>query len=235
MDVSIIIPTYNEKDNVLPLTQAINFVFKQNSINGEIIFVDDSSPDGTGILLEKIKKRYGNIKVVHRSGKLGLSSAVFEGIKRAQSEVVGVMDADFSHDPKRIPALLNEIQSGADFVIGSRYIKGGKIKGWSLKRLIISRAATLLVKPFTRAKDPMSGFLMIKKKCLGGRKFNPKGFKICLELLVKSDYKDLREVPITFVDRTKGQSKASLKEALYLLDNLFGYLFYKKPKKDCNL
>jgi len=228
MKLSIAIPTYNEKENIPVLVKKISSIFKQNKIDGEIIIVDDNSPDGTGKSAEKLKKEYKNVKVIHRKGKLGLSSAVLDGFKIAEGDVLGVMDADLSHPPEIIPKMFDAIKEGYDFVIGSRYTKGGKIQGWTFYRKFISRGATLLAKPFTKVKDPMSGFLMIRKECLKGKNFNPKGFKICLEFLVKAKYKNVKEVPITFTDRAKGKSKASFKEYYFLLSNLGGHLQYKR-------
>src|SRR4030042_693565 len=188
--VSIVIPTYNERENIQILIKEIQIEFKINSINGEIIVVDDNSPDGTGEILNNLKRKYKNLKVIHRKGKLGLSSAVLGGWKIAENDVLGVMDADLSHPPEKIHELYNPIKNNqADFTIGSRYVKGGKIEGWNLKRKIMSRGATLLAKIFTDVKDPMTGFFMIKKECIEGKEINPKGFKILLELILKADYK----------------------------------------------
>jgi len=233
MDLSIVIPTYNEKENIQELIKKIQKEFKENKINGEIIIVDDNSPDGTGKILEELKKKQKNIKIIHRKEKLGLSSAVLEGWKIAKGEILGVMDADLSHPAEKIKELFYAIKKEeADFTIGSRYIKGGKIKGWNFKRKLMSKTATLLAKPFTKIKDPMSGFFMIKKDCITNKKINPKGFKILLELIIKADYKKIKEIPITFADRTKGKSKAGSKEIIYYLKNLVGYWKYRRKVVD---
>ncbi|MEM4230725.1 MAG: glycosyltransferase family 2 protein, partial [Candidatus Pacearchaeota archaeon] len=228
MKLSLIIPTYNEKENIQKLLTKINQEFKKNNIDGEIIVVDDNSPDGTGQILEKLKKQYRNLKIIHRKGKFGLSSAVLEGWKISKGRIIGVMDADLSHPPEKIKEMYNYINKGkADFVIGSRYIKGGKIEGWGIYRKVLSRGATLLAKIFTNVKDPMSGFFMIEKNIVKTKKLNPKGFKILLELLIKANYKKIKEIPITFVNRTKGKSKAGVKEIIFYLQNLIRYLLYK--------
>ena len=233
MKLSLVIPTYNEKENIQKLIKKIQKEFKENKINGEIIIVDDNSPDKTGDVLEELKKKQKNeqrnLKIIHRKGKLGLSSAVLEGWKIAEGDVLGVMDADLSHPPEKIKNLFLEIKKGkADFTIGSRYIPGGKIKGWNFKRELMSKAATFLARIYTKVKDPMTGFFMIKKECIKNKEINPKGFKILLELIIKADYKKIKEIPITFVNRVEGKSKAGTKEILYYLGNLIGYLFYKK-------
>jgi len=229
MKLSLVIPTYNEKENIQKLIKKIQKEFKENNINGEIIIVDDNSPDGTGNILEELKKKQKNLKVIHRSGKFGLSSAVLEGWKTADGEVLGVMDADLSHPPEKIKELFETIRKGkADFTIGSRYIKGGKIEGWNLKRKLMSKTATLLSRVYTKVKDPMTGFFMIKKEVIKNVDLNPKGFKILLEIIIKGKYKNIKEIPITFINRMEGKSKAGTKEIFCYLQNLKGYLPYKK-------
>jgi len=230
MDLSIVIPTYNEKENIAILLGQIFSVFKLSKINGEVIIVDDNSPDGTGEIAESLKEQYPTIKVIHRKGKLGLSSAVIEGWKIASGEVLGVMDADLSHPAEKIPELYNPIKDKeADFTIGSRYIKGGKIIGWGLYRKASSKIGTLFARIFTSVKDPMTGFFMIKKECIQEVNLDPKGFKILLEILIKGHYKKTKEIPITFTNRTKGRSKAGMKEAIYYFQNIYSYL--KEDKK----
>lgn len=233
MDLSLVIPTYNEKENIQILIKQINIEFKKSKIKGEIIVVEDNSPDGTGDLVENLKKKYKTLKVIHRKGKLGLSSAVLEGFKIARGNVLGVMDADLSHPAKKIPEMFNIIKKGeADFVIGSRYVKGGNIKGWGFKRKAMSKVATFLAKPFTKVKDPMTGFFMIKKECIEKKEFDSKGFKILLELILKAKYKKIKEVPIVFINRTKGKSKAESKEIFSYLKNLLGYWPYRRKVID---
>ncbi|MDO8622729.1 MAG: glycosyltransferase family 2 protein [archaeon] len=228
-ELSLIIPTYNEKENIQVLLDKLFSILKQNKINGEIIIVDDNSPDETGKVVEDLKKKHRNLRIIHRPGKLGLSSAVLEGFSVANGDVLAVMDADLSHPAEKIPEMLDIIRKNeADFVIGSRYIKEGKIEGWNIKRLAMSKGAILLSRVFTPVKDTMSGFFMIKKQCIQNKELNPKGFKILLELIIKADYKNINEIPITFVNRTKGESKAGIKEIFYYLNNLIHYLPYKK-------
>ena len=140
MKLSLVIPTYNEKENIQKIIQKIQREFKENKINGELIIVDDNSPDGTGAILDKLKTKQKNLKVIHRTGKLGLSSAVLEGWKIAEGDILGVMDADLSHPPEKIKHLFFPIKDNkADFTIGSRYIPGGRIEGWNIKRKLMSK------------------------------------------------------------------------------------------------
>jgi len=228
-ELSLVIPTYNEKENIQNLIKKIQEEFKENEIDGEIIIVDDNSPDGTGKIIETLKKEQKNLKIIHRKGKLGLSSAVLDGWKIAEGKILGVMDADLSHPPEKIKELFWAIgKDKVDFTIGSRYIKGGKIEGWNLKRKIMSKTATLLSRIYTNVKDPMTGFFMIKKEVIKNANLNPKGFKILLEIIIKGKYKNIKEIPITFINRIEGKSKAGTKEIFYYLQNLAGYLPYKK-------
>jgi len=229
MDLSITIPTYNERQNIQKLLEKIYKEFKENNIKGEVIVVDDGSPDGTGELIETLKKKYKTLQCVHREGKLGLSSAVLKGFSISKSNILGVMDADLSHPTEKINEMYQAVKKeGFDLAIGSRYVKGGRIEGWGLYRKFLSKGATLLARVFTNVKDPMTGYFLIKKECLNGVELNPKGFKILLEVLIKAKYKKVREIPITFINRVEGKSKAGMGEIVYYLENLIGYLPHQK-------
>lgn len=228
MHLSVVIPTYNEKDNLQTLLSRVFSVFDKNSVKGEVIIVDDNSPDGTGALAEKLRKKYKRLKVLHRKSKLGLSSAVLDGFKASEGDVLGVMDADLSHPPETIPKMLEEIKKGVDFVIGSRYVDGGEIGGWGPCRKTVSKGANFLAKIITKVKDPMSGFFLIKRGCIEGVEFNPRGFKICLEFIAKAKYSKITEVPITFINRREGKSKAGLKEYYNFLVHLLSLISYKR-------
>jgi len=224
--VSIIIPTYNEKENIEMLVPGIFQALEKSGVRGEVVIVDDNSPDGTGEIAEKLKKDY-RVKVIRRPGKMGLSTAVLDGIRNAEGEIIGVMDADMSHPPAIIPDVLRPLLSDeADISVGSRYVSGGKISGWHARRKIISRGAGLLARPLTKVKDPMSGFFFFKKEAIEGRKLNPTGYKIGLEILVKCEAK-VAEVPYTFVDRKHGKSKLNLAEEIRYLKHLFRLYWYK--------
>lgn len=229
--ISVIIPTYNEKENIKNLIVEISNIFKKNKIKGEIIIVDDNSPDGTGKIAENLSKKYP-VKVLHRKGKLGLSSAVVAGFKAAKGNILGVMDADFSHPPEIIPKLIKPIlDENIDFVIGSRHVKGGGMENWPLLRKIISKGATLLARTVTNVKDPMSGLFFLKKSVIKNIKFDSKGFKICLEILVKGNYKTVNEVPYIFKDRRAGKSKLGAGEYFNYLITLMRLLKYKLAKR----
>lgn len=216
--VSIIIPTYNERENLRSLVERID-----RALSGyEIIVVDDNSPDKTGDLAENLSKTYP-IKVIHRKRKEGLSSAVIEGFKSANGDIFAVIDADLQHPPETLPELLKGLDRG-DLVIGSRHVKGGEIEGWSLKRRIISSGAKTcsnILLPSTRSiKDPLSGFFLLKKEVIEGVSLDPVGYKILLEILIKGDYNRVMEVPYTFKDREHGESNLNIREELNYLRHL---------------
>ena len=222
-------PTYNEKENLDELVRGVQQACSSAGLSAEIVIVDDNSPDGTGARAEEITKTE-NLKVVHRSGKLGLSSAVLEGFKVASGSILVVMDADLSHPPEKIPEMVSKIESGeADVVVGSRYVKGGSVENWPFARRIISKGATLLARWLTKVKDPMSGFFALKRSVIEGVTLDPVGYKIGLEILVKGKYAKAVEVPIHFADRKAGRSKLGGGEYLRYIDHVIMLYEYRKP------
>ena len=209
MDLTVVIPTYNEAKNIPILVERIFKVFHEHNLDGEVIIVDDNSPDGTWEVARQLEGT-NNLRVLRRVDKRGLSSAVLYGIQQARGNIIGVMDGDLSHPPEKIPELVKPILSGeSDFVIASRYVKGGNIENWPFSRRASSKLATLAARGLTHIKDPMSGFFFFRKEVLDGVELSPRGFKIGLEILVKGKYKKVTEVPIIFSDRKYGASKLS--------------------------
>ena len=161
------------------------------------------------------------IQVIHRSGKLGLGTAVVEGFDGGRAPIVGVIDADLSHPPALLPRMLAVMQrDAADVVIGSRYIPGGGTRNWPIGRLVLSRLACLLARPLTPVSDATSGFFLIRRDLARGVRISAGGFKICLELLVRGRPASVVEVPYVFVGRTAGESKMNVKEATGFLKQL---------------
>lgn len=223
--ISLIIPTYNEASNIKPLFKGIHSVL--NSKKYEIILVDDSSPDGTAKKAEEFKDKYP-LKVILRKEDRDLSKAVITGLNHAKGDILGVMDADLAHPVKVMPIMIELINKGyADIVVGSRLIEGGAIKNWPLSRKIISKIATLLAKPLTNIKDPMSGFFFLKKEVIKSIEFKSKGYKILLEMLVKGKYKKVVEIPIIFKNRIKGKSKLTKVIYLKYLKQLIGLYYWR--------
>lgn len=229
--VSIVIPTYNEKENIQKLIPMIFQTLKKAGIRGEVIVVDDNSPDRTWKAAEELGKRFP-VKVVKRKGKLGLSSAVIEGFKIAKGDALGVMDADHSHPVDVLPDMVKGLER-FEMTVGSRHVRGGDIENWSAKRKIISKVAITMAKPLTKLKDTTSGYFMIRRDVLEGPALNPKGFKICLEVAVKSGAR-IKEVPIVFKDRLHGESKLSqnvMWDYIIQLKDLYKHKIRKKIKK----
>ncbi|MBI4176153.1 MAG: polyprenol monophosphomannose synthase [Candidatus Aenigmarchaeota archaeon] len=204
-EVSIIIPTYNEKENIGKLIPAIFWVFSRNKIAGEVIVVDDNSPDGTADIVKGLSKKF-NVRLILRKRKSGLSSAVLEGIRHSKAGIIGVMDADLSHPPDRIPQLLEALEK-SDIAIASRFVKGGGIAGWSYFKRLRSRTAALFAVGLTGVRDPMSGYFFFRKDVIGGVTLTPKGYKIGLEILVKGRHGKIAEIPYLFYNRRSGKSK----------------------------
>ena len=219
-ELSIVVPTYNERGRIAELVEAVCRVYRESGLRGEVVVVDDNSPDGTGAIADELATRHP-VTVVHRAGKLGLGSAVMEGFKVARAPVVGVMDADFSHPPAVLPTLLDQMRrSGADAVVGSRYIPGGGVKNWPFGRQLMSRLACVVAWPLTPVRDATSGFFVIRRDIVEGVQIAAGGFKICLELLIRSPIRSVAEVPYEFVDRAIGESKMSTREAMGYLTQL---------------
>lgn len=224
--VSIIVPTYREIKN-LPLLIARLTAVHQQLAALELLIMDDDSNDGTETYINSLNQPW--IRLVIRKQQRGLSAAVIEGLALARHEFLVVMDADLSHPPEKIPAMLNILQAGADFVIGSRYVTGGTISAnWSIWRRLNSKVATFLAYPLTTAKDPLSGFFALHQSTwLRGRtQVNPIGYKIGLELMIKCHCQAIQEIPIDFIDRQHGQSKLSWRQQwqyLWHIGQLFRY------------
>jgi dolichol-phosphate mannosyltransferase len=249
VDLSVIVPTYNESENILHLLRSIIKNIPSSFVS-EIIVVDDNSPDRTGEIVETYSLELQgkssfiksddvreaqqkpdpvldnivnvannepdlsqcSIKVLHRAEKKGLIPAILEGIGYSKGRYILVMDADFSHSPERIPEMVAELEdSGIDMVVASRYMKGGSIIGWPLRRRLISKGAVKIAKyglPIQKeVEDPMSGFFALKRHIIEGIKIEGEGYKILLEILVKTKDIRVKEIPYMFTDRRAGKSK----------------------------
>jgi dolichol-phosphate mannosyltransferase len=171
------------------------------------------------------------VSMLVRTKDRGLSPAVLDGLRLARHDWLFVMDADLSHPPEAIPEMIAALEQGADFVIGSRYVEGGSTDAeWGIHRWLNSKIATALARPFSTARDPMSGFFGMRRQTfLRGEDLNPIGYKIALELLVKCRCARIAEVPIHFADRQAGESKLNVKEQLKYLMHLRRLLIFKYP------
>ena len=226
-DLSIVVPTYNERERLAELVDAVFDACRGARVELELIVVDDNSPDGTGAIADELAKTR-RVIAIRRAGKLGLGTAVVAGFSRATAPVVGVMDADFSHPPATVPTLLRAFRrTDADVVIGSRYVPGGSTPNWPTGRRMMSRFACVLAWPLTSIRDPTSGFFLIRRELALGTTIQAGGFKICLELVIRAWPKRIVEVPIRFEDREQGESKMSSREAARYLVQLRDLAWYR--------
>jgi len=162
-----------------------------------------------------------------REKKKGLASAILHGFMNASGDVLGVIDADLQHPPELLKEMAKKIEDGYDIVIASRYVEGGGIEGWSFHRILISRVAILLARPLTDVKDPMSGCFLLRREVIDGVNFNPTGYKLLLEILVKGNYERVAEVPYVFRERIYGQSKLGIGEIMRYIRLLLHLYKYK--------
>ena len=231
--VSVIVPTYREAENLPRLIPQAAAALGSRDWTWEMIVIDDNSPDGTREVLAELAKQWPQFRYLIRDKDRGLSSAVLAGLAMAQYDYLLVMDADLSHPPESIPALIGPLLQGrADFTIGSRYVAGGKTEDWGRFRWINSAVATILSRPFTQSvRDPMAGFFALPRRLYcAADELNPIGYKIGLELMVKCHVTTIVEVPIVFRNRLHGESKLTLKEQFRYLEHLSRLYDYKFPK-----
>ncbi|MEC8346059.1 MAG: polyprenol monophosphomannose synthase [Planctomycetota bacterium] len=216
----VVVATYNEVENIAQLVEAIFFALPR----AEILVIDDNSPDGTGDWCDSYQQQDSRLRCLHRSGKLGLGSASIEGFRFAidsEYDFVLTLDADFSHPPEHLPALLNRLnQPDCDVVVGSRYIKGGKIEGWPLKRRIMSRLVNLYARfalriPCRDCSGAFRGYKVAVLRDLPPEAIQSQGYAYLEELLwrLKRLGCQFREVPFTFKDREFGETKINFREA----------------------
>lgn len=205
------------------LIDKINKVFTDGGIIGEVVIIDDNSPDGTGQLAEQLKEKYKFLKVIHRPSKLGLGSAYREGFRAAESKLLLTMDADLSHDPAYIPRFI-EKAGHADVVIGSRYVEGGGIVGWGLYRNMVSKLANFLAKIAAGGgvSDMTSGYRAYRKDVfekVATEGIKSSGYAFQLEVIYEIRKKGFKvdEVPIIFTDRRKGKSKLGMRDIVSFL------------------
>lgn len=218
--VTVVVPTYKEAENLPHLIDRLGKVRQEHGLDLDVLIMDDDSRDGSAELIAARPEDW--VKIVVRITDRGLSPSVLDGMKRATGDILICMDADLSHPPEAIPQMLHKLEQGADFVIGSRYVQGGSTSDdWGFLRWLNSRVATLLARPLTTARDPMAGFFAFRRSTFaGGRDFNPVGYKIGLEFIVKCGCERVVEVPIHFEDRQLGKSKLTARQQLLYLKHL---------------
>lgn len=239
--LSVIIPTYNESENIFKLLDEI--CKNTNESNYEILVVDDNSPDGTGKLVKEfIEKNVPQIsynkkivvRLITRKKKEGIIRALLDGIDESKGENILVMDADFSHLPDYIPDFLSTLKENDnyDIVIGSRYVNGGSIVGWPITRHLLSKGANYFAKTWLNVKtnDITTGFFLVRKKILSNVHFTTNGHQFLLELLVKADYKIAKEIPIKFQNRIRGKSNLDSADIRNFISSVIELRKFKKNK-----
>ncbi len=228
--LAIIVPTYQEAPNLRPLCERGFAATGAAGIVVEIIVVDDDSNDGSATVVQELAADY-DIRIVVRKGERGLSSAVVRGFAEARHDVFLVMDEDLSHPPESIPTVADKVFTGeADFALGSRYVGGGEMRNWPWLRRLNSWLATLPARPLTPVRDPMAGFFCLRRDVWQrAERLNPIGYKIGLELMVKSRCRRCAEIPIIFADRVRGDSKLTLWQQLLYLRQLCGLYWFRFP------
>jgi dolichol-phosphate mannosyltransferase len=226
--ISIILPTYNEAPNMKLIIPALSKALDDVDIPGEILVMDDNSPDGTAETAASLAGAHP-VRVHVRKTDRGLSKSVIEGFRLAQGDVFVVMDADLSHPAEAIPSMVRPIlEDRCDVTVGSRCVSGGGSENWSWTRKVMSRSAGLLARGVTKLSDPTSGFMAVKKSILDGVNLDPLGWKIVLEVVAKTNPR-IMEIPIVFADRKEGKSKLGLSVQVDYLRHLWHLYCYKFP------
>jgi dolichol-phosphate mannosyltransferase len=225
--LSLIIPTYNEGKNVHKIVSLLSRTLDE-AIPGayELIIVDDNSPDGTWEIAQGLMPEYPQLRVMRRVEERGLSTAVIRGWQAARGQVLGVIDADLQHPPELLLKLWGEIRRGADLAVASRHVEGGGVSDWSVIRRFLSRGAqtlgvVLLPGVVGRVSDPMSGYFLVRRRCLIGRTLSPLGYKILIEVIARGQVSWIGEVGYVFQERQEGESKVTSKQYIDYLRHLW--------------
>ena len=223
--ISIVIPTFNESENIETMIRRTAEVLREAGEKYELIVVDDNSPDGTADLAEALKDSC-SVRVVRRAGRLGLATAVLDGWAAAKGDLLGVIDADLQHPPEVLVALARGLRnSNAQVAVASRKVPGGGMKEWSRVRQFISWGSTrlayvLLGDALSGTTDPLSGMFMVTAEVVRGRQMRPQGYKILLEVLARGEYSKVIDVPYIFESRTEGESKLGPRQSWEYLTHL---------------
>ncbi len=208
-DLTVVIPTFNEEENIERMIVTVDAICRSNQITEEILVVDDSSGDRTTAIVRRLMDDYPFLHLLIRTRNPGLSPSLYDGINSAESDLVQCLDCDFSHPPEKIPVFYHLLKrDGFDMVIGSRYVHGGEVINWPFIRRILSSGAAFLGRLLIpHIKDSGSGFFALKKSILKETLLSPRGFRMGFEILGKAHWTRVKEIPIVFKDREFGQSK----------------------------
>ena len=215
LKLALAIPTLNEGENIRRVLDRVRSVLDLVGVRYEILVVDDDSRDGTAEIVTAVTQEDPRVRLLVRKGQRGLSGAILYGWQHTDAGILGVMDADLQHPPELLPAMIAAILAGNDLAIGSRYIAGGQVGAWNPVRKWLSSVAVWATWPIQRAgiraHDQMTGFFLLRRECIDGIAFQPSGFKLLLEILVRGHIRSVKEVPLAFGSRAQGASKANFK------------------------
>lgn len=232
--ISVVVPTYNEADNIRELVNQINSAL--NGIDNEIIFVDDSK-DNTPDVIKTVMAENSNVKMKHRELNTGLATAVIEGFRMAEGDYIAVMDADLQHPPKLLRSMYDCLEKGFDICVPSRFIRGGSDGGLGPYRKFVSLVARyigkILLPSLRKISDSTSGLFMFRREVINNADLRPIGWKILIEVLAMGTYSTVAEIPYRFRARPAGESKLSFKVTIDYLKQLKGLI--KRGKKQQNV
>jgi dolichol-phosphate mannosyltransferase len=212
--LALVIPALCEAENLRHLLGDVLAVLSSLEVDFEIVVVDDDSRDGTEEIVSAIGAEDARVRLLVRRGERGLSGAVVHGWRHTDATILAVMDADGQHPAKAVAGLVTALLDGPDLVIGSRYVQPGRGREWHPLRGMVSAAGILATRPLqTGVTDPLSGFFLVRRHCVENLFFQPAGFKLLLEILVRGRIGSVKEVPFAFARRRAGHSKLNLRVA----------------------
>lgn len=224
--LSLVIPTYNESQNIPHLIEKLtNLLEAKIPLQYELIVVDDNSPDRTWQTALDLVPTYPSLKVMRRVEEKGLSTAVIRGWQVSRGEIIGVIDADLQHPPETLLSLWQEMEKGSDLAVASRHVEGGGVSDWSITRRFLSRGAQtlgLMILPevIGRVSDPMSGYFLVRRRCLLNCNLSPLGYKILVEVIGRGRVGWIAEVGYVFQERQEGESKVTKKQYIDYIRHL---------------
>jgi dolichol-phosphate mannosyltransferase len=227
-NLTVLIPTFNERENIRPMILTVNEIFHRSGIRGHILIVDDNSWDGTIEEVKSLIPSFRNLSLIVRYDNHGLSPSLYEGLLLSPTNLVQCIDCDFSHPPELIPEFYRSLkEENVDMVIGSRYVRGGGSVNWPLIRRILSYGAAVLgrfIIPVVH--DSGSGFFAINRRILTGARLTPRGFRMGFEILGKGRWQSVKEIPFIFRNRNAGKSKLKPLIIIQFLIQMGGILTY---------